>query len=385
MSQRWKMLSVLFFARLVMAFQFQSVAALSPLIVDRYLLSLLDIGLLIGLYLGPGVIVAFAGGAIAARMGDRRVVGWSLALMLIGAVLVMAGSGWGWLVAGRVLAGIGGVVINVLMTKMVVDWFAGKEIGTAMAVFVTSWPVGISMALLVLPGVATLGGLATAWALVLGLVALALVLFLRIYHAPGTEGHAKNTAILARIPVVALVAAAALWALYNTAFAMVFGFGPLLLAERGLTAAAASSATSVFIIFAGIGIPLGGVLADRTGRRDAVILAGLVGAAILMPLAVFVPLGLVPVVFAVTGLIYGLSAGPSMALPSLVLAPAARVFGMGVFFSIYYAAMLVAPPLVGGIADRTGGAEAALWIGSAMLVVSVGALAVFRRVSAAPS
>jgi hypothetical protein len=32
------------------------------------------------------------------------------------------------------LAGTGGVLLNVLMSKMVTDWFAGKEIATSMAV-----------------------------------------------------------------------------------------------------------------------------------------------------------------------------------------------------------------------------------------------------------
>ena len=47
------------------------------------------------------------------------------------------------------------MLLNVLMSKMVTDWFAGKEIGTAMAVFLNSWPLGIALALLALPIVGT--------------------------------------------------------------------------------------------------------------------------------------------------------------------------------------------------------------------------------------
>ncbi len=109
-----------------MAFQFQSVAALSPLIAEDYALSLADIGLLIGLYLAPGVIVAIPGGAIAARFGDKRVVCLSMVLMLIGGALVSWGPNWEWLIAGRLLSGAGGVIINIVMTKMLVDWFVGR-------------------------------------------------------------------------------------------------------------------------------------------------------------------------------------------------------------------------------------------------------------------
>ena len=94
MAERWLILLVLFFARTAMAFQYQSVAALSPFIEDRFALTFSDIGILIGLYLGPGVIVAIPGGAMAARFGDRRTVGWSLAAMLAGSLLMAFGETW---------------------------------------------------------------------------------------------------------------------------------------------------------------------------------------------------------------------------------------------------------------------------------------------------
>ncbi|NRB33383.1 MAG: hypothetical protein HRU31_01315 [Rhodobacteraceae bacterium] len=49
-----------------MAFQFQSIAALSPFLQQEAGLGLAEIGLLIGLYLAPGVRVAVPGGAMAA-------------------------------------------------------------------------------------------------------------------------------------------------------------------------------------------------------------------------------------------------------------------------------------------------------------------------------
>ena len=67
-SNRWLILAVLFFARLTMAFQFQSVAALSPLLVDEFGIGLAEVGFLIGLYFAPGVFFALPGGAIAGRV-----------------------------------------------------------------------------------------------------------------------------------------------------------------------------------------------------------------------------------------------------------------------------------------------------------------------------
>ena len=64
MRNRWAILAVLFVVRLTMAFQFQSVAAVAPLLSDKFGVSLADIGLLIGLYFTPGMALALPGGAI---------------------------------------------------------------------------------------------------------------------------------------------------------------------------------------------------------------------------------------------------------------------------------------------------------------------------------
>lgn len=386
---RWTILAVLFTARLSMAFQFQTVAALSPLLVDARGYGLADVGLLVGLYLAPGVVVAFPGSAIARRFGDRRVVGGAMILMLAGGALVGFGSGWEAVVAGRILAGVGGVVINIVMTKMVVDWFLGREISTAMAVFVNSWPLGIALALVTLPVVAAIGGLALASLVELGLIALGLALFLLVYRPaatapdPSSWQGAGRSAGWAGLPLAPLGLAALVWALYNTALAMVFAFGPAMLDARGWTLAQASGATSLFMLMMTVSIPLGGYLADRTGRRDAVIVTSLLGYVLVMPVLPVAPAWAVPGVFVTVGLLFGLAAGPIMALPSDVLPPEGRALGMGIFFSIYYGVMMVGPALAGGMADRTGNPDVAILIGGGILVVCLAVFALFRRLTAA--
>jgi hypothetical protein len=51
-----------------------------------------------------------------------------------------------WL--NRLISGMGAVLINVLMTKMVADWFAGREIVPAIRILVASWPLGLALGLL---------------------------------------------------------------------------------------------------------------------------------------------------------------------------------------------------------------------------------------------
>ena len=212
---RWVILFVLFFARTTMAFQYQSAAALAPFITQSFAVSLAELGLLIGLYLGPGIVVAIPGGALAARFGDTRVVTISLAMMLGGGLLIALSPNWEALLAGRVIAGIGGVIVNIVMTKMLVDWFAGREIGTAMGVFVSSWPLGIAAALISLPALADIGGLLIGSLGTVTIVAVALILFVAFYRSAATETPATSTKNSRDIPVKSLSLAAGVWALYN--------------------------------------------------------------------------------------------------------------------------------------------------------------------------
>lgn len=383
MSNRWWILAVLFFARMTLAFQFQAVAVLAPLIGESYDASLADIGLLIGLYFAPGVVVALPGGALAARLGERRVVVAAMILMLLGGTLMWAGTGWSALVAGRVLAGSGGVVINVVLTKMLVDWFVGREISTAMAVFINSWPVGIALALLVLPHAAA-GGIGSAWVAVLAVIVVGLVIFVIGYRAPGTNAGPAPIVQAGKLPLGPLLSAVWIWAFYNAALAMVFSFGPIVLVSRGWALAAASSATSLYMVLLAISVPLGGILADRTGRRDAVIAASLVGFAALLGAAVWSPGGSETAIFVAMGLISGLAAGPIMSLPATVLAPHVRAFGMGVFYTLFYVVFVAAPFLAGWLAELTANSAAPFLLGMAMLVSCLASLSLFRR-SAKPA
>lgn len=381
MINRWTILAVLFLARSTMAFQFQGAASLSPFLIERYGISLVEVGVLIGLYLAPGLVVALPGGAIAARFGEKRIVGLSMVLMLIGAALSSFGPDWGWVTAGRLLAGAGGVVLNIVMTKMLVDWFVGREVSTAMAIFINSWPVGIALGLVVLPWVGDAAGLQAAQIVVLSVIMAGFVLFISIYRPPEGATAAAPTLKVTAVPVLPLAAAGLIWALYNAALAMVFSFGPALLLERGLTVAAAGSMTSVFMLVFAVAIPFGGVLADRTGRRDLIIAASLLSFAVLIPLALVVPPAAVTAVFVAVGIGFAFAAGPIMTLPAGVLAPEVRTFGMGVFFTIYYAVMMIAPPIGGALAEAAGTVGAAFAFGAAMALACVVLLLLFRASS----
>jgi MFS family permease len=384
MRNSWSVLAVLFTVRATMAFQFQSVASVAPLLGPQLDASLADIGLLIGLYFTPGIALALPGGAIGGRLGDKRVVLAGLGLMLAGSLIMAFWLSWPGQVTGRLMAGTGGVLLNVLMTKMVADWFAARDLATAMAIFVNSWPVGIAIALVALPLIATAQGIAAVHLAVAASIAIAFVLLAMLYVSPKPTGAAPGAARLAGSAVLAVIMAGLIWTSYNIGLAMVFSFGPSMLAERGWSLTAAGSATSMLLWLLALSVPLGGLLADRA--RPGVVLAGgcLLGAALLLLFARSD--AVMPAIIAL-GLAGGLPAGAMMSLPARVLAPQTRAVGMGVFYTVFYLGMMLGPALGGSYAAWAGSARAALDFGAALLVACLALLWSFevlaRRVARA--
>ena len=154
MHRRWLILFVLTFARTAIAFQFQSLAALSPFLIEKFQLSYAALGTVIGFYLLPGVVVALPGGMIAHRFGDKRIACLGLVAMTVGGLIIAGADGPTALTAGRLISGAGAVLLNVLVTKMVTDWFEGANVVTALGILVASWPLGNAAALVALPQLA---------------------------------------------------------------------------------------------------------------------------------------------------------------------------------------------------------------------------------------
>ena len=369
---------MLFAIRLTMAFQFQSVAAVAPLLGDTFGVSLADIGWLIGLYFAPGLILALPGGAIGRRFGDRPTVMASLFLMLVGELAMALSPSWFVQIAGRLVSGAGGVMFNVQMTKMVADWFAGQEIATAMAIFVNSWPAGIALSLVSLPLVATTLGIEAVYLTVAASIALGLVFFAAAYPSPPkTTTTVAGSSWPDRTTLIALIAAGAIWGLFNVGFAMIFSFGPSMLDQRGWSISAAGSAISIVLWLAVISVPLGGYLADHTQRPNLVLVAGCIVFAVLM--TILPRSGAVISIVTAIGLLSGLPVGPIMSLPARVLKPETRAIGMGIFYTLYYATMMLGPVVAGALAKSTGQAGSAFDFGTIVILACPILLWVFNR------
>lgn len=388
MSLGWKILLALTLARLTMGLQFQSLPALAPYFTAQGL-SFTALGTLTGAYLLPGVIVALAGGWLSRHYGDIRVVLTGLAMMTAGGLVGWWTTGFEVALAARFVAGAGAVCVNVLVTKMVADWFAGRaDLPTAMGVLVSSWPAGIAVATLGLPLLAYSMGFGPAQLAAPLLCLLAFVLLKAVWQEPPaapsaakpTEDQRFTPREWARVTLSGVI-----WGLYNVAFVGVIAWMPGLLSAGGVSEQSASAMGSLIGWIAILSVALGGWAAARVAKPDRVALGCFVVSALLifavsrMETAFFQPWAM-----ALLGLAMGPAAAIIMTLPVAAARASLRATAMGIYFALYYVLMALGPLVMGRLRDATDAAAAPLLAAAGFMLVCVGLWFAFRLTSGAP-
>ena len=381
LQSRWAMLAVVFLTRLSMGFMFQSVASVTPFLVAQFNLTYGQLGFLMGLFLLPGALISLPGGLLGQRFGSKRVAVAGLVLMIAGALVTAWSSSFLEACVGRAVSGAGGILLNLLLAKMVADWFTGKEIATAMAVMLTSWPVGIGLALVTLGSVAEHSSWRESVLVSAGAAAAGLVLLTALYRDPPDFGLAERGPSTLRLDLPlrawALSASVGLcWTALNASFIVVASFGPALLISRGVPVAQAGSLLSLGIWVSLLSIPLGGYTADRIGRPNLVITAGALGAALSIGLLPLLPY---PVLwFVLAGTMLGLAPGAIMALLPGVLDPKHLATGLGTLYTVFYLGMALAQPAAGMTRDLSGSPAMPIFFAAVLMVATVPALGLFR-------
>lgn len=377
-EQRWRVLAALSLARVGIGFQFQTVAATAPVLSDTLGFDSAQIGWLVGLYLLPGIAFALPGGMLGARFGDKRVA-------LIGLALMIAG-GLGFALAGdiveasvaRAAMGIGAVVLSVLLVKMVTDWFAGKELVLAMSILINTWPIGIGLALLTQGALAQGVSWQAAFVATAAMAALGMAsVFIGYKPAPGAPAVQKvDMRGLSRQEWTLLGASSLAWTIYNAAYVLVVAFLPIYFVQTGMSLVSAGAITALNTILVIVSVQAGGLLVQRFGHADALVYASL-GAWALTTVGIMTSSAPLPWIVA-SGLIGGLPAGVLVSLPGEFLRAESRATGMGIFYTIFYIGMAIAPPVAGALAVRTASSAAPIWMAVACAAAGAGAFAVAR-------
>lgn len=356
MANRWRILILLFFARIGLGFQFQTMGSVASELVGELGLNYTEIGSLIGLFMVPGIILALPAGFAGRFMSDRFIVGFGLLALAAGGGLAAVADSFNLFALGRLICGLGFTVSTIFLVKIVADWFSGKELATAMSILVMSWPFGIAM------GQIGHGWLAInidwRWAFVVAslycLIGALLVMCL-CREAPETaKPKADFKFALNRNEVVLTLIAAVVWSLFNAGYIVYLSFAPIALMAGGYETVSALGVISIaswVMILSGV---ICGQIADRSGRHDTVLYVCIAAAMIALMLLFVTPLA-IP-----SSLLFGLMgmapAGVIMALTASAMKPENRALGMGLFFTCYFVVQAPAPAIAGWLYDRTADA-----------------------------
>jgi predicted MFS family arabinose efflux permease len=368
---RWRILTLLFCARVGLGLQFQTMASVGDAVSVAFGLSQAGVGLMIGLFMAPGLVLAIPAGLAGRLASDRVLLALGLLTLATGGFL-SAGAAQGWQIGlGRVCAGAGFLLCTLYFTKMIADWFEGREIATAMSIFVMSWPLGIAM-----------GQIGHAWlttsfdwrapffaASVYCLIAACAVYG---YYKPPPTLAPKTPAArssLTALEVRLICWSGVAWGAFNGGYIVYLSFGPKMLESLGAPVIAAAGVISVaswLMIFSGA---LCGWLVDRFGRRTLILGVCLISAAASL-MALSLPGGGLGASL-LLGLVGMAPAGVIMSLSGEAIGAQKRAVGMGIFFTIYFAFVLAAAPLAGLVLDKTGRVDAALSVGAALFCISL--------------
>jgi sugar phosphate permease len=270
---RWTILALGTAAQASYAAVFLGVAVLAPFLRADYDLSLTEIGLALATVSIGSMVTLLPWGLLADRIGERAVLAGGLGAAAVAMVAAAYASSFASLVAALTVAGAAGASVNAASGRAVMSWFDAGQRGFALGIRQTAIPIGGAVAALVLPAVATAGGLRAAFlALAGGCFGAAVAGGIGLREAPPdreeTLTRSEHPLRDRRIWRLAVASALLVGAQISVlAFAVLF-----LHDERSLSTAVAAALLAIMQLL-GAGLRIGmGRWSDRVGRRVAPLL-----------------------------------------------------------------------------------------------------------------
>ncbi|CAN5210355.1 MFS transporter [soil metagenome] len=137
-------------------------AFLIPLLHTERGLSLAQAGLLAATPTIGMVLTLIAWGALADRIGERWVIAGGLALVALATVGALLSTGYVALGIFFLLGGMAAASTNAASGRVVVGWFPKDRRGLAMGIRQTCQPLGVTIAAVTVPSLASAGGIGAA-------------------------------------------------------------------------------------------------------------------------------------------------------------------------------------------------------------------------------
>ena len=336
------------------------VTASYPVIESEFGLMFWQIGLITLAFQVTASLLQPVVGHLSDSHPIRHSLGLGMATTLVGMLLLAEGPGYGWLLAGAVLIGIGSAVFHPEASR-VARAASGGRFGTAQSLFQVGGNLGTAIGPLLAAFVVVVHGRESLiWFSGCALVGVVILLRLGNWYARHRAALALRPApvpartALSRGAVVTALAVLALLTFSKNIYTAAFGsYYTFFLIERfGLTAQQSQLMLFLFLAAMAVGVALGGPVGDRFGPL-AVIWVSILGVLPFTLVLPFASLFWTGVLSVVIGVVIA-SAFPAIIVYAIELLPGRVGLVSGMFFGFAFGIGGIAAAVLGLMADLHG-------------------------------
>jgi MFS family permease len=316
----WVILFVAVLGFVLFNFAFQSVPPLLNSLQVIFNVDNSTAALLMSLVVIPGVFLALPAGMLINKHGFRKIGGISAISLTIGSLITAFSLTFPQMLIGRLIIGIGGCFLTIGAAVVIPQWFAPKDIGKAMGVYVAGVPIAVVAAFFATPILAQNYG----WQTPFYITSIASVISAILFLALVKDGPYRIAASVSPLEVKQALSNRELWKigiiwmLFNMSAIGFLTWAPVMFVTfKSLDIIYASILSSSIMIVALFMAPLYGWASDKIDRRKPFIIIGalITGA---LNFSVGYLLG-IPLLLAIV-----LSGFSGAAVPGLIMAIAAR-------------------------------------------------------------
>ncbi|MBU1587243.1 MAG: MFS transporter [Actinobacteria bacterium] len=356
----WAMLAVGVLAQVAGTVFVTAPAFLIPLLHLERGVSLAEAGLLAAATSFGLVLTLIAWGALADRIGERWVIAAGLALTALAALGAVFAQGYGLLGLFFLLGGAASASANAASGRVVVGWFPKHRRGLAMGIRQMSQPLGVTIAAVTIPVIASGAGISAALLVPLIFTAVVAVVCAIVIVDPPRAPRGPDAAA----PVNPYRASSFLWRIHAVSALLVLPqfllstFGLVwLVAELGWDPLPAGILVGVAQFIGAVGRIGVGVLSDRVGSRVRPLRWVAVSAAVVMLLLAAVD----ATHFAAAGVVFVIATSVTVADNGLAFTSVAEMAGtawagraLGAQNTGQFLTAAIAGPLFGALIGLVG-------------------------------
>ncbi|MFX0207770.1 MAG: nitrate/nitrite transporter [Candidatus Hodarchaeota archaeon] len=369
MEQRWMILTLAFFMAFSYFFAFQSYPPMIPQVMEEFDISHVEASLPMSLVSLTGIFLALPTWAFIFRWGPKKIGALGLVICSIGGTISSLSNSFLPIVLGRVILGIGGVLIIVVSFSIVANWFPREQSGRAMGIKGLDMPIAAILALNLLPIVITIHGWRTSFTVSTVLLIISTIIFILLFREKPLRGH--GTKMFEGIWNKQMWLLGITWCFITmTLVAYSTWAGPFFIELWGIPVNVAFFMASVLMIGMILLSPPIGYLSDRLGKRRIFIIFSFLLMGISLILIPILPGSFLYLAIALLA-ISGFSAPIIHALTPEILPRERAGLGFGILFTCSFIGIFIGPILVGFVKDLFPGGGPAFFTMGALPFLSL--------------